>query len=270
MTLADTFRALHDDGTFVMPNPWDRGSARILQNMGFPALATTSAGLGRAIGKDDQEVTRAELVAHVAELTSILTVPLSVDSERLFADDDGGIEETVRLSAEAGTSGCSIEDYRPSSATIDDLDAASQRVAQAADACGRHRLMLTARAENLLYGVGDLDDTIDRLVAYRRAGADVVYALGLTAAEDIARVLAEVDSPLNVLALPGPPRSPNSPSSEFVRYPPAALSSTPRIRRSARPLGDSSIRAASSSVATESAEVPTQRAQPEHQLSVRA
>src|SRR5690606_33638041 len=107
MSLAETFRRMHGQGTFVMPNPWDRGSARVLEEMGFGALATTSAGLGRAIGKDDQQVTRAELVVHVGELTSVLTVPLNVDSERLFPADEGGIDETVRLLAEAGAAGCS-------------------------------------------------------------------------------------------------------------------------------------------------------------------
>ena len=94
---SDVFRALHAEGIFVMPNPWDRGSARILEEIGFPALATTSAGFGRAIGKADQEVTRDELVRHVADLTSFITVPLNVDSERLFPDQTGGIAETVRL-----------------------------------------------------------------------------------------------------------------------------------------------------------------------------
>src|SRR4051794_12525992 len=118
MTLTDTFRALHTEGLFVMPNPWDRGSARILQEVGFRALATTSAGFARSIGKNDQQVTRDELVAHVAELTSVLDIPLNVDSERLFPDDAGGITETVRLLAEAGAAGCSIEDFRPSTRSI--------------------------------------------------------------------------------------------------------------------------------------------------------
>ena len=108
MTLTDTFRTLHQQGTFVMPNPWDRGSARILQDLGFKALATTSAGFARSIGKNDQQITRDELVTHVAELTAVLEIPLNIDSERLFPDDPGGITETVRLLAEAGASGCSI------------------------------------------------------------------------------------------------------------------------------------------------------------------
>ena len=205
MTTTDTFRALHGDGTFVMPNPWDRGSARILQEMGFSALATTSAGLARSIGKDDQEVTRDELVAHVADLAAYIEVPLNVDSERLFTQDDGGIDETVRLLADAGAAGCSIEDYDPATRAIDPVDVATEAVRTAAAACARHGLVLTARAENLLYGVADLDDTIARLCAYRDAGAEVVYAPGLIEDTDIARVVDETGFAVNVLALTGTP-----------------------------------------------------------------
>src|SRR5689334_17540648 len=175
MKLTDTFRTLHEHGCFVMPNPWDRGSARILQDLGFKALATTSAGFARSIGKDDQQVTRDELVTHVAELTGILDVPLNVDSERLFPDDPGGITETVRLLADAGAAGCSIEDFRPATRSIVPVDEASAAVAEAAAACAEHGLVLTARCENLLYAAGDLDDTVARLTAYREAGAEVVY-----------------------------------------------------------------------------------------------
>lgn len=205
MTLADKFRSLHQSGTFVMPNPWDRGSARILEEMGFLALATTSAGFGRALGKDDQQVTRDELVAHVADLTAFIGVPLNVDSERLFPDDEGGIDESVRLLADAGAAGCSIEDYDPTTGTIVDFDQAVAAVRTAAAACGRHGLVLTARAENLLYGVSDLDDTIARLCAYRDAGAEVVYAPGLVAEDDIARVVDQTATAVNVLGRPGTP-----------------------------------------------------------------
>jgi 2-methylisocitrate lyase-like PEP mutase family enzyme len=205
MTMTDTFRALHRSGTFVMPNPWDRGSARILQELGFKAVATTSAGLGRSIGKDDQQVTRDELVRHVGELTSMLEVPLNVDSERLFPDDPGGITETVRLLADAGAAGCSIEDFRPSTSSIVPIDEAAAAVAEAATACAQRGLVLTARCENLLYGAGDLDDTIARLIAYREAGAEVVYPPGLVDAADITRVVSEAGAPVNVLAFPGAP-----------------------------------------------------------------
>ncbi len=205
MTLTDTFRALHTDGLFVMPNPWDRGSARILQEVGFRALATTSAGFARSIGKNDQEVTRDELVAHVAELTSVLDIPLNVDSERLFPDDAGGITETVRLLAEAGAAGCSIEDFRPSTRSILPTTEAADAVGEAAAACRQHDMVLTARCENLLYAAGDLDDTIARLIAYREAGAEVLYPPGLVEAADITRVVTEVGAPVNVLAFPGSP-----------------------------------------------------------------
>jgi len=205
MTLTDTFRALHHQGTFVMPNPWDRGSARILEDLGSKALATTSAGFARSIGKNDQQVTRDELVAHVAELTSVLEIPLNVDSERLFPDDPGGITETVRLLAQAGAAGCSIEDYRPATGSILPVAEAAAAVAEAAAACAGHGMVLTARCENLLYGAGDLDDTIARLVAYREAGAEVLYPPGLVEAADISRVVTEVGAPVNVLAFPGSP-----------------------------------------------------------------
>ena len=200
----DLFAALHRRGTFLMPNPWDRGSALGLQDMGFVALATTSAGLGRALGKNDQEVTRDELLRHVADLTAVLEVPLNVDSERLFPTEPGGIPETVRLLAAAGAAGCSIEDYSPTTDSIDSCDEATRAVAVAAEACAAHRLVLTARAENYLYEVDDLDDTLARLDSYRRAGAEVLYAPGLHRLSDIERVVA-LGAPVNVLALPDGP-----------------------------------------------------------------
>jgi 2-methylisocitrate lyase-like PEP mutase family enzyme len=202
------FRELHAEGLFVMPNPWDVGSARLLESCGFPALATTSAGLAWALGKLDQAVTRAELVAHVASLTAVTSVPLNVDSERCYPDDPGGVAGTVAQLAEAGAAGCSIEDYDPATGRIDDVGLAAERVAAAAEAA--HRLgdpiVLTGRAENHIRGIDDLDDTIGRLLAYRDAGADVVYAPGLTTLAQIGAVVEAVGVPVNVLALPaGPP-----------------------------------------------------------------
>ena len=201
---SDVFRTLHVEGIFVMPNPWDRGSARILEEIGFPALATTSACFGRAIGKDDQEVTREELVRHVADLTSFITVPLNVDSERLFPDDPGGVAETVRLLTEAGAAGCSLEDYQPATHSIDPIPMAAGAVGEAAAVCAEHGLVLTARAENHLDGAGPLDDTLERLIAYREAGAEVLYAPGLSEEADIARVV-HLGKPVNVLASPNGP-----------------------------------------------------------------
>ena len=184
-----------------MPNPWDIGSARILASMGFPALATTSLGHAASLGKVDQSVTRDELLTHVAAIAAAVDLPLNVDAERCFADDPDGVAETVSLLAEAGAAGCSIEDYDPARAAIDDVRVAGARVSAAADAAHRHGLLLTARAENALYGIDDIDDTIDRLRAYRDAGADVLYAPRLTDPEQIRRVVQATDAPVNVLAM---------------------------------------------------------------------
>jgi 2-methylisocitrate lyase-like PEP mutase family enzyme len=203
--LTSRFRQLHESGTFMMPNPWDIGSARYLQWRGFPALATTSAGLAASLGRMDQTVTRDELLTHVEALARAITVPLNVDSERCYADDVAGIGRTIELLASAGASGCSIEDYDPLTGQIDELDLATERVAAAAEAAADHDLVLTARAEQHLYGQADLDDTVARLVAYRRAGAEVVYAPGLAAVADITRLVEESGAPVNVLALPAVP-----------------------------------------------------------------
>ncbi len=201
MSAGDRFRALHErDQLFVMPNPWDVGSAKLLAALGFEALATTSAGFALAIGKRDQTVTRDELVAHVRQLASATSLPLNVDSERLYPEEPGGVAETVALLADAGAAGCSIEDYDPSAERIEDVAVAAERVGVAAEAA-RGSLVLTARCENHLYGAGDLDDTIARLGAYRDAGAEVVYAPGLTDLDEIRRVVEAVGLPVNVLAL---------------------------------------------------------------------
>jgi 2-methylisocitrate lyase-like PEP mutase family enzyme len=205
---AAQFRDLHArDEIFVMPNPWDVGSAKLLESLGVEALATTSAGYAWSLGKLDQQVTRDELIAHVRALTDATSLPLNVDSERCFPDEPGGVAETVRLLADAGAAGCSIEDYNPATDAIDDVTQAAERVAEAVEAAQAlpEPLVLTARCENHLRGVDDLDDTIARLIAYRDAGADVVYAPFLTELEDIARVVEAVGVPVNVLALPSAP-----------------------------------------------------------------
>jgi 2-methylisocitrate lyase-like PEP mutase family enzyme len=202
------FRALHArEELFVMPNPWDVGSAQLLEWCGFEALATTSAGFAWSLGKLDRTVTRDELVAHVAAIASATSVPLNVDSERCYPDDPGGVAETVTQLAEAGAAGCSIEDYDPATGTIDDVGAAAERVALAAGAAHAlaEPLVLTGRAENHIRGVDDLDDTIQRLLAYRDAGADAVYAPGLVDVEQIRTVVEAVGVPVNVLALPAGP-----------------------------------------------------------------
>jgi 2-methylisocitrate lyase-like PEP mutase family enzyme len=204
----ERFRALHAaDRLFVMPNPWDAGSARLLASCGFEALATTSAGFAWSLGRHDQTVTREELVAHVTAVAAATDLPLNVDSERCYPEDPGGVAETVALLAEAGAAGFSIEDYDPATGGVDEIGLAAERVAVAAQASRQlpEPMVLTARAENHLRGVDDLDDTIARLVAYRDAGADVVYAPGLTDVGQIAAVVAAVGIPLNVLIMSGGP-----------------------------------------------------------------
>jgi 2-methylisocitrate lyase-like PEP mutase family enzyme len=207
MDARSRFQELHA-GTrlFVLPNPWDVGSARLLESLGFEALATTSSGLAASLGRLDQQVSREELVAHVTALTAATSVPLNVDSENCFPDAPGGIAETVRLLREAGAAGCSIEDYDPRGDRIEDFEAAVARVAEAAGAADG--LVLTARCENFLHGRPDLDETIARLAAYRDAGANCVYAPGLRDLADIERVVDEVGVPVNVLLLPNGPSTP--------------------------------------------------------------
>jgi 2-methylisocitrate lyase-like PEP mutase family enzyme len=211
MTVADRrarFRALHDgEELFVMPNPWDAGSAKLLAACGFQALATTSAGYAWALGKLDGQVTRDELAEHVALVAEATPLPLNVDSERCYPDDPGGVAETVALLAEAGAAGFSIEDWDPATGRIDDVEVAAERVAIAAEAAHglSEPMVLTGRAENHLRGVDDLDDTIARLVAYRDAGADAVYAPWLRDLDEIATVVRAVGAPVNVLAVPGGP-----------------------------------------------------------------
>jgi 2-methylisocitrate lyase-like PEP mutase family enzyme len=202
------FRALHDRGLFVMPNAWDAGSARLLEWSGFDAIATTSLGHAASLGRLDQTVTLDELLAHVEALAAAVDIPLSVDSERCFADSVDGVADTVERLAEAGASGCSIEDYDPERGAIDDVEVAAERVAAGAEAAHRHSLVFTARAENFLYGITELDDTIARLTAYRRAGADVVYAPRLVEADEMRRIVEAVDAPVNVLAMRSTPPVP--------------------------------------------------------------
>ena len=199
----EAFRALHArDGAFIIPNPWDAGSARILAKLGFEALATTSAGCAFSAGKKDFTIGREAMLAHVAAIASATGLPVSADLEGGYAKDLKGVAETYRLAAAAGAVGASIED-----ATHDDpqplldIARAAERVRAAAEAV--HALpfpfTLTARAENFLVGRRDLKDTIARLQVYQDAGADVLYAPGLSDAADIATVVREVDRPVNVV-----------------------------------------------------------------------
>jgi 2-methylisocitrate lyase-like PEP mutase family enzyme len=202
--VVERFRELHArERLFLLPNPWDIGSAKLLESLGFEALATTSSGLAASFGRLDQHVSREELVAHVAAVAAAVAIPLNVDSENCFPDAPGGVAETVRLLRAAGAAGCSIEDYDPRGDRIEELDVAVARVAEAVRAADG--MVVTARCENYLHGRMDLDDTIARLVAYRDAGAQCVYAPGLKELGDIARVVEAAGIPVNVLLLAGGP-----------------------------------------------------------------
>jgi 2-methylisocitrate lyase-like PEP mutase family enzyme len=191
-----------------MPNPWDLGTARLLEERGFAALATTSWGLAASRGRADYQITREELVTHVAELASGINLPLNIDSENCFPDERGGVATCVRLLADAGAAGCSIEDYNPRTQQLLSLEAATEAVGSAAKAAKESGIVLTARAENHLRGVEDLDDTIGRLRAYVQAGADVAYAPGIVDETAISRLVNEVPAPINYLFRPSGPSIP--------------------------------------------------------------
>lgn len=191
-----------------MPNPWDVGSARRFAACGARALATTSAGFARAIGLDDYGIDRDQLVAHTVEMAAATDLPLNVDGERCFADDPAGVAETVALLHDTGAAGCSIEDFDPATDAIDPIGVATERVAAAVEAAHRadDAMVVTARCEHHLHGVDDLDATISRLLAYVGAGADCVYAPGLTRPDDIRAVVTAVaPTPVNVLLAPTGP-----------------------------------------------------------------
>lgn len=198
-----TFRALHErDRAFIIPNPWDAGTARLLAHLGFEALATTSAGYAFSVGRRDNTIDRDEIIAHVAAIVSATDLPVSADLENGFADAPEQVAQTIQLAAAAGVAGGSIEDMsRQPGHLIYELQHAADRVRAAAQAA--HALpfpfTLTARAENYLVGRPDLNDTIKRLQAYQEAGADVLYAPGLSTKDDIAAVVSSVDRPVNVI-----------------------------------------------------------------------
>ena len=198
----------HADTPLLVPNPWNAGSARLLQWLGFAALATTSSGFASSLGRLDGAVSREETLAECARIVDAVTVPVTADLVNGFADDPDDVARTVTDAIGAGLAGCSIEDFTGTEqAPIYDLGLAVERIAAAAEAAhaGDRRLVLTARAENYLHGAPDLDDTIARLQAFQEAGADVVYAPGLVAAADIAAVVSAVEVPVNVLLLAAGP-----------------------------------------------------------------
>jgi 2-methylisocitrate lyase-like PEP mutase family enzyme len=204
------FRALHQrKGAFIIPNPWDIGSARMLAHLGFEALATTSGGYAFSLGHQDYTVGREPVLAHISALAPATDLPLSADLENGFGDAPEVAAETIRLAAAAGAVGGSIEDATGrADQPIYEVAAATERVLAAAEMARSlgYPFMLTARAENYLHGRRDLKDTIRRLQAYQEAGADVLYAPGLTNKDDIAAMVSSVDRPVNVLVgIPGAP-----------------------------------------------------------------
>jgi 2-methylisocitrate lyase-like PEP mutase family enzyme len=200
---AARFRALHaGPGAFVIPNPWDAGSARVLTTLGFPALATSSGACAGTLGRRDGTVTRAEALAHARAIVAATDLPVSADLEKGFGDAPAAAAETIRLAAEAGAVGGSIEDAtgdkdRP----LYDIGQATERVAAAAQAARAlsFPFTLTARAENFLRGKPSLDDTITRLQAFERAGADVLFAPGLPDLAAVRAVCAAVSKPVNFM-----------------------------------------------------------------------
>jgi 2-methylisocitrate lyase-like PEP mutase family enzyme len=206
VTSSADFLALHVPGSpLLMPNPWDAGSARILAEVGFQALATTSGGYAGTLGRLDYSVTRDEALTHAAAIVAAVDVPVSADLENGFADEPEGVALTAAGAAAAGLAGFSIEDFTGDpTAAIYPMGLAAERVAAAVESS----LVVTARAENYLRGRPDLGDTIARLQAYAEAGAAVLYAPGLVDIDDIRAVVAAVDRPVNILLVPGGPTVP--------------------------------------------------------------
>ena len=208
-TTAARFLALHSGPSpLLLPNPWDEGSARLLTWLGFEALATTSSGMAATRGRLDGSVSRDEVIRHAAAIVAATDLPVSADLENGFGDEPQDVAETVRLALGTGLAGCSIEDFTGRvDGPIYDPALATERITAASEAAhgGAVRLVLTGRAENYLRGHPDLSSTIARLQAYQEAGADVLYAPGLTGLDDIRQVVAAVDRPVNVLARPGGP-----------------------------------------------------------------
>jgi 2-methylisocitrate lyase-like PEP mutase family enzyme len=197
------FRALHQrDSAFIIPNPWDVGTARLLQHLGFEALATTSAGYAFSVGQQDNTIGRDEMMTHVAAIAAATDLPVSADLGNGFGDTPEIVAETIQLASAAGLAGCSIEDAtNDPDHPVYEIEHAADRVRAAVQVVQSlpYPFTLTARAENFIVGRPDLKDTIKRLQAFQQAGADVLYAPGLSTKEDIAAVVSSVDRPINIL-----------------------------------------------------------------------
>ncbi|NYF77898.1 isocitrate lyase/PEP mutase family protein [Granulicella arctica] len=203
-TVRATFRRLHEQGCFVLPNPWDVGSARRLERLGFAALATTSAGYAWTMGREDGDLSRDEVVEHLRTMCAATDLPINADFEAGFADTPEGVAANVTLAVTTGVAGLSIEDRIGKK--LYDLPIARERIQAAREAIDRsgEDVLLVARSEGFLVGRTELAATIERLVAYAEAGADCLYAPGIKDAEAIAAVVAAVaPKPVDVLLLPG-------------------------------------------------------------------
>jgi len=195
------FRRLHESGCFVMPNPWDLGSARLLERLGFPALATTSSGFAWSLGRSDNHVTLDEALAHVRSIAQGVEVPVSADFEGGFAVDPEGVARHVAAAAATGIAGLSIEDSTgDAERPLFEFSVAVERIRAARRASASSGMLLTARSEGFVVGRPDLPETLRRLVAYAEAGADCLYAPGIRARADIAELVKAVaPKPVNVL-----------------------------------------------------------------------
>lgn len=199
---ADRFRELHEGPTFVIPNPWDAGSARILAGLGFQALATSSAAAANALGRRDHALTRDEMLAHARLIVEATDLPVSADLGNGFGDSPEVVAETIRLAADAGLVGCTIEDASGNEARpLYDFQFAVDRIAAAAEAARAlpFAFVLTARAHNFLYPEPKLDDVISRLQAFERAGADVLFAPGLPDLPAVRAVCSALKKPFNFM-----------------------------------------------------------------------
>ncbi|HEV2360546.1 MAG TPA: isocitrate lyase/phosphoenolpyruvate mutase family protein [Acidimicrobiales bacterium] len=208
-SLREQFIALHHGpDPLLIANAYDAGSARILQSLGYQAIATTSSGFAATLGRLDGAVTRDESIGHGDALAEAVTIPVSADLEHCFADDPAGVAETIRLAAATGLAGGSIEDCSGTEngeRHIYDIGLATERVAAAAEVAKETGFVLTARAENHFRGNPSLADTIERLQRYQEAGADVLFAPGISSIDDIKTLVAAVDRPVNVLAVGAAP-----------------------------------------------------------------
>ena len=196
------FKELHEGEPFLIPNPWDAGSARMLEELGFKALATTSSGFAFTLGRADGDVTLDEVIEHTRLLAEAVSIPVAVDLENGYGRPAAEAARAVTSAAEAGAAGGSIEDWDMEGGLYP-VEEAAERIAAAAEAASASGFVLAGRAENYIRGNPDLDDTIKRLQAYEQAGADVLYAPGIRATDEIRAVCDAVTKPVNVLALPG-------------------------------------------------------------------